>query len=54
MSTAIARTAAEEALGCLWRMRSNLGLFGNTFDRSTCRWMNTNSGIGAGIDSFYE
>jgi len=27
---------------------------GNSFNRKTLQWSNANSGIGSGIDSFYE
>jgi mannosidase alpha-like ER degradation enhancer 1 len=38
----------------LWELRSPYNLMGNTFDVKTLEWLNTNAGIGAGIDSFYE
>jgi mannosidase alpha-like ER degradation enhancer 1 len=46
--------AADRALVRLWRMRSDLCLLGNTLNVKTLAWNNQNSGIGAGIDSFYE
>lgn len=30
------------------------GLIGNTIDNISLEWINANSGIGSGIDSFYE
>jgi len=46
--------AANKALNALWIRRSKLGLFGNTIDTHTGQWREIDSGIGAGIDSFYE
>jgi hypothetical protein len=43
-----------QALDRLWKLRSKRGLFGNTLDGRTGQWTNPLSGIGAGIDSFYE
>lgn len=45
---------ANQVLNRLWKLKSDRGLFGNTLDGQTGRWTNHNSGIGAGIDSFYE
>eukprot|EP01083_Nonionella_stella_P183906 665769_1 len=46
---------AHRALLSLWRMRSvHNNLLGNSFCGRTLRWLNSNAGIGAGIDSFYE
>jgi mannosidase alpha-like ER degradation enhancer 1 len=38
----------------LWKVRSKLGLLGSTIDNNSLRWLDENSGIGAGIDSFFE
>ncbi|CAI0398958.1 unnamed protein product [Linum tenue] len=40
--------------GVLWSMRSSLNLFGTTLDVMTGEWIEHSSGIGAGVDSFYE
>ncbi|CAN0903266.1 Alpha-mannosidase I MNS5 [Linum grandiflorum] len=46
--------AALHALRKLWSMRSSLNLFGTTLDVTTGQWIEHSSGIGAGVDSFYE
>ncbi|XP_038688325.1 alpha-mannosidase I MNS5 isoform X2 [Tripterygium wilfordii] len=46
--------AALRALRKLWSMRSSLNLFGTTLDVVTGEWIEHSSGIGAGVDSFYE
>ncbi|KAJ1917419.1 hypothetical protein H4219_003230, partial [Mycoemilia scoparia] len=46
----VARMALEE----LWSQRSGLDLLGNEFNVHTKNWETDFSGIGAGIDSFYE
>ncbi|CAI0398957.1 unnamed protein product [Linum tenue] len=46
--------AALRALRKLWSMRSSLNLFGTTLDVMTGEWIEHSSGIGAGVDSFYE
>ncbi|KAK8468455.1 hypothetical protein PHAVU_006G033032 [Phaseolus vulgaris] len=38
----------------LWSMQSSLKLFGTTPDVATGQWIEYSSGIGAGVDSFYE
>jgi ER degradation enhancer, mannosidase alpha-like 1 len=39
----------------LWNRRSEqTGLLGNTIDIRTGQWIDTTSGVGAGMDSFYE
>lgn len=38
----------------MWQRRSSLGLLGNTINTKTGEWHDRESGIGAGIDSFYE
>ncbi|KAH7688815.1 Glycoside hydrolase family 47 protein [Dioscorea alata] len=47
-------TAALRALRKLWSMRSSLDLPGTTLDVITGEWIVYSSGIGAGVDSFYE
>ncbi|EXB42065.1 putative alpha-mannosidase I MNS5 [Morus notabilis] len=47
-------SAALRALRKLWSMRSSLNLFGTTLDVVTGEWIEYSSGIGAGVDSFYE
>lgn len=46
--------AALRALRKLWSMRSSLNLLGTTLDVVTGEWIEYSSGIGAGVDSFYE
>lgn len=46
--------AALRALRKLWSMRSPLNLLGTTLDVMTGEWIEYSSGIGAGVDSFYE
>ncbi|KAJ3694899.1 hypothetical protein LUZ60_000276 [Juncus effusus] len=46
--------AALKALRKLWSMRSSLNLLGTTLDVLTAEWIEYSSGIGAGVDSFYE
>ncbi|KAK2722138.1 ER degradation-enhancing alpha-mannosidase-like protein 1 isoform X2 [Artemia franciscana] len=46
---------ARRATKALWNMRSNgTGLLGNTFDVETGIWNSKLSGLGAGMDSYYE
>eukprot|EP00045_Choanoeca_perplexa_P008577 m.80560 g.80560 ORF g.80560 m.80560 type:complete len:576 (-) comp14547_c0_seq1:36-1763(-) len=46
---------ARRALQALWNYRSTTtGLLGSSIDINTGRWVNTMSGFGAGIDSFFE
>ncbi|KAI4336095.1 hypothetical protein L6164_014667 [Bauhinia variegata] len=47
-------SAALRALRKLWSMRSSLNLFGTTLDVATGEWIEFSTGIGAGVDSFYE
>ncbi|CAM8885692.1 unnamed protein product [Rhodiola kirilowii] len=47
-------SAALRALRRLWSMRSSLNLLGTTLDVETGEWIEFSSGIGAGVDSFYE
>eukprot|EP01127_Copromyxa_protea_P020352 TRINITY_DN680_c1_g2_i2.p1 TRINITY_DN680_c1_g2~~TRINITY_DN680_c1_g2_i2.p1 ORF type:complete len:368 (-),score=57.01 TRINITY_DN680_c1_g2_i2:36-1139(-) len=44
----------SKAVKSLWEKRSSLGLLGNTINTTTGLWMTTDSGIGAGLDSFFE
>eukprot|EP00271_Cylindrocystis_brebissonii_P003779 TRINITY_DN15030_c0_g1_i1.p1 TRINITY_DN15030_c0_g1~~TRINITY_DN15030_c0_g1_i1.p1 ORF type:complete len:590 (-),score=76.24 TRINITY_DN15030_c0_g1_i1:830-2599(-) len=46
--------AALLALRKLWSMRSPLNLVGTTLDVRSGQWLQHSSGIGAGVDSFYE
>ncbi|KAF3329130.1 putative alpha-mannosidase I MNS5 [Carex littledalei] len=46
--------AALRALRKLWSMRSSLNLLGTTLNVLTGEWIEYSSGIGAGVDSFYE
>eukprot|EP00794_Sanderia_malayensis_P005986 gene5986-6682_t len=46
---------ARRALESLWNLRSNsTGLFGNVVNIETGEWVGQMSGLGAGVDSFYE
>ncbi|XP_065876431.1 alpha-mannosidase I MNS5 [Euphorbia lathyris] len=47
-------SAALRAIRKLWSMRSSLNLVGTTLDVATGEWIEHSSGIGAGVDSFYE
>ncbi|GMY24873.1 alpha-mannosidase I MNS5 [Fagus crenata] len=47
-------SVAIRALRKLWSMRSSLNLLGTTLDVVTGDWIEYSSGIGAGVDSFYE
>jgi len=46
--------AADLALLELWKLRSKLDLLGNHLDGEKRKWVNSNAGIGAGADSYYE
>lgn len=47
--------AARSSNGILWAHRNrNTNLLGNVIDIQTGEWKGTLSGVGAGIDSFYE
>ena len=46
--------AAYTALRSLWEKRSKLNLVGSMIDTGTGQWVTHHTGIGAGIDSFYE
>ena len=45
---------AKRAFWAVWERRSALDLVGSGLDAETGLWSNTYTGIGAGIDSFYE
>nr|CAD7456261.1 unnamed protein product [Timema tahoe] len=46
---------ARRANKALWNLRDNTtGLLGNTIDASSGKWLGRLSGLGAGLDSFYE
>ena len=46
--------AAKKALLEIWSRRSDLNLVGNTMNLYDKRWVDDMSGIGAGLDSFFE
>ncbi len=46
--------AARRALKALWERRSAINLVGSTIHAGTGKWLQRHTGIGAGIDSFYE
>nr|AJA37905.1 EDEM-like protein 1 [Littorina littorea] len=46
---------AHQAVAGLWKYRSNVtGLLGNVINIQTGEWVGKMSGLGAGLDSFYE
>ena len=46
---------ARRAVESLWQSRDNVtGLFGNVMNIHSKKWVSTVSGLGAGIDSFFE
>lgn len=46
---------SRRAVASLWRLRSNVtGLLGNVINIQTGEWVGPMSGLGAGIDSFFE
>ncbi|KAF6200387.1 hypothetical protein GE061_006690 [Apolygus lucorum] len=45
---------AMHALRVMYDHRSSIGLFGNHIDVKTGKWIARDSGIGAGVDSFFE
>ncbi|CAG2180784.1 unnamed protein product, partial [Oppiella nova] len=48
-------SVARRATRALWRSRAvQTGLLGNIIDVETAEWIGKMSGVGAGIDSFYE
>ncbi|KAG5985413.1 hypothetical protein E4U55_002334 [Claviceps digitariae] len=46
--------AAKRAFWEVWRRRSEIGLIGNGIDAEQGLWIGPHSGIGAGMDSFFE
>ncbi|KAH7027651.1 glycoside hydrolase family 47 protein [Microdochium trichocladiopsis] len=46
--------AAKRAFWAVWARRSNIGLIGAGVDAESGHWIGALSGIGAGIDSFFE
>ncbi|KAG1668346.1 ER degradation-enhancing alpha-mannosidase-like protein 1 [Nymphon striatum] len=51
----IYENVARSSIKALWKYRSaETGLFGNVIDVETGSWIGSMSGLGAGIDSFYE
>lgn len=45
---------AKRAFWAIWARRSSIDLIGSGIDAETGNWMGTWTGIGAGIDSFFE
>ncbi|EXJ93924.1 mannosyl-oligosaccharide alpha-1,2-mannosidase [Capronia coronata CBS 617.96] len=45
---------AKRAFWSIWERRSSIDLIGSGIDAETGNWMGTWTGIGAGIDSFFE
>ncbi|KAF1916578.1 glycoside hydrolase [Ampelomyces quisqualis] len=46
--------AAKGAFWAIWSRRSSIGLIGGGIDSETGQWLSPYTGIGAGIDSFFE
>lgn len=46
--------AAKRAFWAVWQRRSDIGLIGNGIDAERGIWITPHSGIGAGMDSFFE
>jgi hypothetical protein len=46
--------AAKQAFWAVWLRRSTIGLIGAGIDAETGHWVSPYTGIGAGIDSFFE
>jgi hypothetical protein len=46
--------AAKRAFWAVWKHRSTIGLIGSGIDAETGNWVHSTTGIGAGIDSFFE
>ena len=46
--------AAKKAFWSVWSHRSSIGLIGSGIDAETGHWVHGTTGIGAGIDSFFE
>ncbi|KAI9039235.1 glycoside hydrolase family 47 protein [Aspergillus affinis] len=45
---------AKRAFWAVWERRSEIGLIGSGIDAESGRWVHSYTGIGAGIDSFFE
>ncbi|RAL08667.1 glycoside hydrolase family 47 protein [Aspergillus homomorphus CBS 101889] len=45
---------AKRAFWAVWARRSEIGLIGSGIDAESGRWVHSYTGIGAGIDSFFE
>ena len=45
---------AKDAFWAVWHRRSTIGLVGSGIDAETGRWESPSTGVGAGIDSFFE
>ncbi|PNS20828.1 ER degradation-enhancing alpha-mannosidase-like protein 1 [Sphaceloma murrayae] len=45
---------AKKAFWAVWERRTNAGLIGSGIDAETGQWISPYTGIGAGIDSFFE
>ncbi|OAL57473.1 seven-hairpin glycosidase [Pyrenochaeta sp. DS3sAY3a] len=45
---------AKDAFWAVWQRRSSIGLIGAGIDAETGQWVSPYTGIGAGIDSFFE
>ncbi|KAG2419822.1 hypothetical protein HFD88_004618 [Aspergillus terreus] len=45
---------AKRAFWAVWSRRSEIGLIGSGIDAESGRWVHSYTGIGAGIDSFFE
>ncbi|RAH49486.1 glycoside hydrolase family 47 protein [Aspergillus brunneoviolaceus CBS 621.78] len=45
---------AKRAFWAVWTRRSEIGLIGSGIDAESGRWVHSYTGIGAGIDSFFE
>ena len=45
---------ARRATNAIWKRKSKLNLVGSMIDVESGKWLQTHTGIGAGIDSFYE
>ncbi|EAW10889.1 glycoside hydrolase family 47 protein [Aspergillus clavatus NRRL 1] len=45
---------AKRAFWAVWQRRSDIGLIGSGIDAESGRWVHSYTGIGAGIDSFFE
>ena len=46
--------AAKRAFWSVWEKRTNIDLVGSDIDAETGQWLSVYTGLGAGVDSFYE